>query len=133
MVIKPRVERATLVAILSCVALMTMSLIRTLIGLVPATLLAIPLYHFSIFDLGLPLVMFFANLLVMGWALGLMLAGLILRFGQSAESLAWLAVFLLAPFSAVYYPVTVLPPLLMSASTISLTPSKSHSSCGVIW
>lgn len=93
-------------------ALMTMSLIRTLIGLMPAAILAIPLYHFSIFDLGLPLVLFFGNLLVMGWALGLMLAGLILRFGQSAESLAWLAVFLLAPFSAVYYPVTVLPPLL---------------------
>jgi len=90
-------------------ALMAMSLIRTLIGIVPAALLAIPLYHYSIFDLGLPLVLFFANLLVMGWALGLMLSGLILRFGQSAESLAWLAVFLLAPVSAIYYPVTVLP------------------------
>lgn len=94
------------------VALMTMSLIRTLIGIVPAALLAIPLYHYSIFALGLPLVLFFANLLVMGWALGLMLSGLILRFGQSAESLAWLAVFLLAPVSAIYYPVTVLPPWL---------------------
>lgn len=90
-------------------ALMAMSLIRTLIGIVPAALLAIPLYHYSIFELGLPLVLFFANLLVMGWALGLMLSGLILRFGQSAESLAWLAVFLLAPVSAIYYPVTVLP------------------------
>jgi ABC-2 type transport system permease protein len=90
-------------------ALMAMSLIRTLIGIVPAALLAIPLYHYSIFALGLPLVLFFANLLVMGWALGLMLSGLILRFGQSAESLAWLAVFLLAPVSAIYYPVTVLP------------------------
>ena len=91
------------------VALMSMSLIRTLIGIVPATLLAIPLYHFSIYDMGLPLIAFFVNLLVMGWALGLVLSGLILRFGQSAESLAWLAVFMLAPISAIYYPVTVLP------------------------
>jgi ABC-2 type transport system permease protein len=97
-------------------ALMVMSLIRTLIGIVPAALLAIPLYHYSIFELGLPLIVFFVNLLVMGWALGLMLSGLILRFGQSAESLAWLAVFLLAPISAIYYPVTVLPPWLQSVA-----------------
>jgi hypothetical protein len=35
--------------------LLAMSLIRTLIGVVPAMLLAVPLYHYSIFDLGLPL------------------------------------------------------------------------------
>ena len=91
------------------VALMAMSLIRTLIGTVPAALLAIPLYQFSIFTLGLPLVAFFANLLIFGWALGLVLSGVILRFGQSAESLAWLAIFLLAPVSAIYYPVEILP------------------------
>ncbi len=91
------------------VALMAMSLIRTLIGTIPAALLAIPMYQFSIFTLGLPLIAFFANLLIFGWALGLMLSGLILRFGQSAESLAWLAVFLLAPVSAIYYPVEILP------------------------
>ena len=33
----------------------------------------------------------------------------LLRQGLGAESLAWLAVFLLAPASAVYYPVSVLP------------------------
>lgn len=97
-------------------ALMTMSLIRTLIGVIPAMLLAIPLYHFSIFAMGPVLIVFFANLLVMGWALGLVLSGLILRFGQSAESLAWLAVFLLAPISAIYYPVTVLPPWLQGVA-----------------
>ena len=96
------------------VALMTMSLIRTLIGIVPAALLAIPLYKYSIFTMGLPLIAFFVNLLVMGWALGLLLSGLILRFGQSAESLAWLAVFLVAPVSAIYYPLSILPPWLQA-------------------
>lgn len=104
-------------------ALMAMSLIRTLIGIVPATLLAIPLYHFSIFDMGLPLIAFFLNLLVMGWALGLVLSGVILRYGQSAESLAWLAVFMLAPISAIYYPVTVLPSWLQ---TIAMTLPSTH-------
>ena len=90
-------------------ALMTMSLIRTLIGTVPATLLAIPLYHYNIYTIGLPLIAFFVNLMIFGWAMGLALSGIILRYGQSAESLAWLAIFLLAPVSAIYYPVSVLP------------------------
>jgi len=90
-------------------ALMAMSFIRTLIGVIPAALLAIPLYHYSVFGLGLPLIGFFANLLMMGWAIGLCVSALILRFGLGAESLAWLAIFLMAPISAIYYPVSVLP------------------------
>jgi ABC-2 type transport system permease protein len=91
------------------IALLTMSVIRVAIGVLPAMLLAIPLYHYSIFSLGLPLIGFFTLLLVMGWALGLLIDALLLRHGLGAESLAWLAVFLLAPASAVYYPVATLP------------------------
>ena len=32
-----------------------------------------------------------------------------MRVGQSAESFAWAAVFVLMPVSGVYYPITVLP------------------------
>ena len=47
-------------------SLLAMSFIRTTIGIVPAMLLAIPLYHFSIFDLGLPLVAFLIVLYFVG-------------------------------------------------------------------
>ena len=97
-------------------SLIVMSLIRTLIGVLPAALLAIPLYHYSIFSLGLPLVAFFANLLVMSWAMGLPITALIVRYGQGAENLAWFLIFLLAPVSAVYYPVHVLPAWLQPVS-----------------
>ena len=97
-------------------SLITMSLIRTIIGVLPAALLAIPLYHYSIFSLGLPLLGFFANLLVMSWAMGLPITALILRFGQGAENFAWFLIFLLAPVSAVYYPVHVLPSWLQPVS-----------------
>jgi ABC-2 type transport system permease protein len=90
-------------------SLLAMSLVRVLIGVVPAALLAIPLYHYSVFDLGLPLLAFFVNLMVMGWGMGLMICGLILRHGQGAESMAWLLIFVLSPVSGVYYPVAVLP------------------------
>lgn len=90
-------------------SLATMSLIRTLIGTVPAALLAIPLYAYSLFDMGLPLLAFFVNLMMFGWAIGLVVSGCILRYGLGAESLAWLAIFALAPISGVYYPISTLP------------------------
>ncbi|HJX17919.1 MAG TPA: ABC transporter permease [Acidiferrobacterales bacterium] len=90
-------------------ALLVISLIRTLIGVGGAALLAIPLYHYSIFSMGLPLLAFFVNLLVMGWAIGLLVSALVLRFGLGAENLAWVAIFAVAPVSGIYYPIAVLP------------------------
>src|SRR6185437_11543694 len=91
------------------ISLLAMSLIRVAIGVVPAALLAIPLYHYSIFAMGLPLVAFVVVLMAMGWALGLAICGLIIRHGMGAESLAWTVIFALSPVSCVYYPVTTLP------------------------
>jgi ABC-2 type transport system permease protein len=92
------------------VSLFTMSVLRVLIGVGGAALLAIPIHHFSIFDaLGPALVAFFVNLLFFGWAMGLMIAGLVLRLGLGAESLAWALIFLIQPLSGVYYPIATLP------------------------
>lgn len=90
-------------------ALTAMSMIRTLIGAVFASVIAILLYGFSLFDLGLALVAFFFALMAMGWGIGLVIVAVILRAGLGAESLAWVAMFALAPISAVYYPVETLP------------------------
>lgn len=90
-------------------ALLVMSLIRTLIGVGAAALVAIPLFHYSVFDLGLPLLAFFTNLIVMGWAIGLFVSGVVLRYGLGAESMAWFVVFALQPITGVYYPVAILP------------------------
>jgi ABC-2 type transport system permease protein len=90
-------------------SLLVISTIRTLIGVGGAALLAIPMFGYSIFGLGVPLIAFFVNLLVMGWAIGLVVSGLVLRYGLGAESLAWVAIFAIAPVSGIYYPVSVLP------------------------
>lgn len=90
-------------------SMVSVSFMRTAIGIGGAALLAIVLFRYSIFSLGLPLVAFFANLLIMGWAIGLMVAALVLRWGLGAENLAWALIFVLTPFSGVYYPVSVLP------------------------
>ena len=91
------------------ISLVVMSFIRTIIGVVPASLLAIAFFGFSVYSLGLSLIVFFVNLLVMGWAIGFAISGLVLRFGLGAESLAWVAIFAVAPISGIYYPISVLP------------------------
>ncbi len=97
-------------------SMIVVSLIRTLIGVGFATALAILLYATSIFELGLPLIAFFANLLIMGWSVGLMVAALVMRYGLAAENFGWGAIFIAAPLSGVYYPVEVLPQWLQPVS-----------------
>jgi ABC-2 type transport system permease protein len=90
-------------------ALMVMSMIRLAIGMVPVTLLAIAFFGFNLWGLGIALAAFFLNLILTSWAIGILVAGLLLRNGLGAESLAWTFMFLFLPLTCVYYPVTVLP------------------------
>lgn len=91
------------------VGLMILSMLRSLFGVVPAALLAIPLFAYSIFDLGLPLVAFWTVLTAFGWGVGLVISAALIRFGLAAESYAWASIFVLAPISGVYYPIDTLP------------------------
>lgn len=71
--------------------------------------LAAMFFSFNLFDLGLALIPFYANLMAFGWCLGMISTACILRWGQAAESLAWAVPFLVQPFAAVFYPVEELP------------------------
>ena len=85
------------------------ALLRTLLGMIPVSLMAWAFFGYSIYTLGLPLLAFFVILQMFSWSIGLAMSGLVMRVGQSAESFAWAAVFVLMPVSGVYYPVSVLP------------------------
>ena len=86
-----------------------MSIIRMFVGVAPAATLAWAFYAFNVFALGPVLVLFFINLMIMGWSVALAVVSIILRHGAGAEALAWSVLFGLAPFSAVFYPVAILP------------------------
>jgi ABC-2 type transport system permease protein len=94
------------------VALMIMSIVRLAIGMVPVTLLAVLFFGFNLWSLGLALAAFFLNLILTSWSIGIFVAGLLLRNGMGAESLAWTIMFLFLPLTCVYYPVAVLPEFL---------------------
>jgi ABC-2 type transport system permease protein len=90
-------------------ALMVMSVVRLLIGMIPVSLLAIAFFGFNVWSLGFALAAFFANLILTSWSIGIFVAGLLLRNGLGAESMAWTIMFLFLPLTCVYYPVSVLP------------------------
>ena len=92
------------------IAALTMTaILRTLIGLIPAVLLAIPLFGVSIFKLGFPLLYLLISLYIFGISLGLLVTAGLLRFGPSFENIAWASLFFLAPFGCIYYPIDILP------------------------
>ncbi len=90
-------------------ALTLTAIFRTLIGLVPATLLAIPLFGVSILKIGFPLIFLLLTLYIFGVTLGLFVTSGLLRFGPSFENIAWASLFFLAPLGCIYYPIEILP------------------------
>jgi ABC-2 type transport system permease protein len=90
-------------------ALMIMSLVRLAIGMVPVSILALAFFGFNLYGLGFALAVFFLNLILTSWAVGILVSGIVLRNGMGAESMAWTLMFLLLPLTCVYYPVATLP------------------------
>jgi len=90
-------------------ALTATALLRTLIGIIPAILLATPFFGVSIFNLGPSLILLFMSLYLFGITLGLLVTSGLLRYGPAFENIAWSSLFLLAPLGCVYYPLSILP------------------------
>ena len=70
-------------------ALTLTAIVRTLIGLVPAVLIAIPLFGVSVLKLGIPLIFLLISLYLFGITLGLLVTSGLLRYGPSFENIAW--------------------------------------------
>jgi len=83
--------------------------IKLIVSITLSAVLAFFLYSFNVFLYGPWLLPFVISLLLTGWIVGFIVAGLIIRFGQTIQALAWSGVFILAPFSALYYSLTTLP------------------------
>ena len=86
-----------------------LGLIKLVFTGVILSLIAIILYKFNIFSLGLYIIPAVINLILVGWWVGFIINGLILRFGNRVEAFAWSFIFIIYPFSAIFYPVTSLP------------------------
>lgn len=90
-------------------AMLLLGVMKVIVTGALLSVLAYVLYAFNFFQYGLLLIPFVMNLLLSAWGIGIITAAMILRWGQGAETLAWAIPFLFTPFSAVFYPVAVLP------------------------
>jgi ABC-2 type transport system permease protein len=93
-------------------------LVKLVMGVGVVALTAFGLYAFDVTDLGLGLLPVFAVLLASGWAIALVVVGLILRFGNGAEALAWGIMFVVMPLGGVFFPVESLPAVVRPFSTL---------------
>jgi ABC-2 type transport system permease protein len=84
-------------------------LLKLVVGVGVVAAVAAGLYAFDITDLGLGLVPVVVILLAAGWAIALLVVGMVLRFGTGAEVLAWGILFAILPLSGVFYPLDALP------------------------
>ena len=94
------------------------AIMRTLIGIIPISLLAVPFFGVSIFKIGTPIIFLLLNLYLFGVTLGLIVSSGLMRFGPSFENIAWATLFLLAPLGCVYYPLEILPGWLQIISNL---------------
>jgi ABC-2 type transport system permease protein len=87
-------------------------LAKLAIGVSVVGVAAAGFYAFSILDVGWGLLPIIVILMLCGFTISLFVIGLVLRFGQSADVLAWGILFVIMPLSGVFYPVDSLPPAL---------------------
>lgn len=90
-------------------SLILLGIIKGLLSLSFATVVAFILYKVQIFYLGFYLLPFIFLLLMTGWSVGFLVNGLIMRFGTQVGNFAWTFIALVSPFSAVFYPLSALP------------------------
>jgi ABC-2 type transport system permease protein len=92
------------------------ALICMTLSVIPAMIVAQWLFGFSILSFGWPLAPMLALLALNGCWYGLLILAMLFRFGLAAEWLGWMSIYLLTPFMAPYYPVSILPPALQYIS-----------------
>lgn len=90
-------------------AFIILGFFKSIVSVGFSALLSFIFYHYNIFSFGGFLPIFILNLLLTGWTGGFIVGGFLIRFGKTIQTLAWIGVMLIAPFSAVYYPVSILP------------------------
>lgn len=84
-------------------------LLKVVAAITTLSVTAFGFFRFGLDEIGWSLVPIALILTLVGWAAGIANIGLLLRYGQSAEILAWGMNYVLMAFSGVFNPVEALP------------------------
>lgn len=91
------------------ISALVVGILKAIFALLSGIALAFIVYKVNLFNYGFLIIPFWASLIMAGWIIGFIISGIIIRFGPTLQSLSWLAIPVLVPFSAVYFPVSTLP------------------------
>lgn len=91
------------------ISVMTYGGLKMLVSLAFSAMTAFILYRYEFFQFGWWLVPIAICLCLTGWAIGFTVASIIIRFGMRAQTLAWTGAYIVVPFSAIYFPLAILP------------------------
>lgn len=96
------------------VGMMALGVINMFLVLACCSLAVWLLYGINIFILGWSLIPFMLSLLIAGWFIGFFICGLLIYWGLKAQDFVFTVGWVFSPFSAIYYPLSVLPPWLQT-------------------
>lgn len=92
------------------VAAMLSGFMKALLVFLLIATIAVFVFHFNIFTLGAGnLMLFFINLTLFSWTVGIVILAFIFRYGTRIQALAWGLMFLFQPLTAAFFPVSILP------------------------
>ena len=90
-------------------AMMIMGIINMILVMIVCSIAVWLLYQINIFILGWSLIPFMLSLLLSGWFIGFFICGFLIHWGLKAQDLVFTFGWVFAPFSAIYYPLDILP------------------------
>jgi len=93
-------------------------LLKLALCMLTITVVTMALFGFDLSEVGWSVIPIVLLLMVNGWALAMLVVGLVLRFGQSAEVFAWGILFVIMPLSGVFYPIDALPTVLQPIARV---------------
>lgn len=89
--------------------LVLVSIVKVLAALAIMWLVAALFFGFNLSSLGMSLIFLWTNVVIFAVSLGLFNVSLVIRYGATIGPLTWILPFLLQPFVAVFYPISVMP------------------------
>lgn len=91
------------------ISFLIIGVIKGILSFSFALLVAFALYKINLFFFGFYFIPLVFLLFISGWWIGFIISGIILRFGTNVQTLAWAGIMVISPFSAIYYPLSILP------------------------
>lgn len=98
------------------VSMMISGLIKSIFTLLFGAFVGYLFFKVNLFSIGIALLPFTLLCVCSGWIVGFFSAGMIILKGAKLQQIPWVAIMLVAIFSAVYYPTELLPTYLQMIS-----------------